>query len=65
MPGFIRVRAVKGPKHEFHAPAEEVAVNPSLYQIIDKTPVDAPEPPKYIVTEPSHEKTVGNPKKEN
>jgi hypothetical protein len=42
MPGFIRVRAASGPKHEYDAPVDEVEANPDLYVVVDKEPVAMP-----------------------
>ena len=66
MSGFIRVRAVDGPKHEFHAAADEVAAHSDLYEVLDKTVVTAPEPPTYIVSgkKADDPKPVGEPTKE-
>lgn len=51
MPGFIRVRAVDGPKHEFDAPAGEVDANPDLYEVLDAAVVEQPREPTYILPE--------------
>lgn len=71
MSGFIRVRAVTGPLHEFDAPTGEVEANPELYKVLDETVVDAPRPPTYVVDEPtkpvaaSPKQSVGDNTKEN
>jgi len=64
MSGFIRVRAVDGPKHEFHAAADEVAAHPDLYEVLVKEPVSVPEPPTYVVPKRDAPKPVGEPTKE-
>lgn len=63
---FIRVRATSGPLHEFYAAADEVAVNPDLYHVLDREPVDIPGEVVYVET-PAPQvkpKTVGDDKKE-
>ena len=68
MPKFLKVRAVSGPLHEFFAAAEEVEVNPDLYEVLDSEPVDYPGPVVYVVPEPALPrepiKSVGKTKKE-
>jgi hypothetical protein len=70
MSGFIRVRAVDGPKHEFDAPAGEVRVNAHLYEVLDEVPVSRPRPVKYVKVSGSkgsgnRKPSVGNTKKEH
>lgn len=66
MSSFVRVRAADGPKHEFYAASGEVAANPDLYEVLDKTPVSVPGEVKYIVPKPATQesKSVGDDKKE-
>lgn len=66
MSSFIRVRAVSGPKHEFYAGAEEVAVNAELYDVLDPEPVAVPGEVVYVVEKPAPQesKFVGDKKKE-
>ncbi len=38
--GFIRVRAAKGPRHEFDIPEVTYSARPDAYKVIDPEPVD-------------------------
>lgn len=46
--GFIRVRASKGPRHEFDAPEAVVAASPSAYVVLDRDPVTEARPARYV-----------------
>ena len=46
--GFIRVRAAKGPAHEFDVAEETYAASPDVYEVIDKKPVRESRPATYI-----------------
>jgi hypothetical protein len=48
MPGFLKVHAATGAKHEFYAPADWVAAHPDAYKVLDKTPVAQPGPVVYV-----------------
>lgn len=58
MTEFIRVRAVDGPKHEFHAPVQEVETHPDLYEVLDDIRVTTPEEPKYVLPKAAAEKPL-------
>lgn len=49
MSGFLRVRAVDGPKHEFDAPVGEVEAHPDLYEVLDLEPSPVSREPRYDV----------------
>lgn len=51
--GFVRVRAVGGPLHEFDVSEEAVAADPGAYEVLDKKPVVVSRPAKYVIPEPS------------
>lgn len=48
MPGFLKVHAAKGVKHEFYAPADWVAAHPDAYKVLDSDPVPKPGPVIYV-----------------
>lgn len=48
--GFIRVRQVGGPDHEFDVPEEAVDAEPDVYEVIDPKPVSVSRPATYFVT---------------
>jgi hypothetical protein len=58
MPGFIRVRAASGPKHEYDAPVDEVEANPDLYVVVDKEPVAMPRAVDYKTPPASKPKAI-------
>lgn len=47
--GFIRVRAVNGPLHEFDVSEEAVKADPDIYEVLDKKPVAVSRPAKYVL----------------
>lgn len=49
--GFIRVRAVDGPLHEFDVSEAEYAATPDVYEVLDPEPVADARYPRYV-TEP-------------
>lgn len=66
MPGFLKVHAASGEKHEFYAPADWVAAHPDAYKVIDKEPVSTPGPVVYVSGRASAKasKSVGKTNKE-
>lgn len=51
--GFIRVRQVRGPAHEFDISEAAYRSNPGGYKVLDKTPVAKPRPVKHVQAEPA------------
>lgn len=51
MTEFVRVRAKKGPAHEYDAPLLDVRRRPEAFVVLDKTPVTSPRPIKYVVAQ--------------
>ena len=47
---FVRVKSARefDPQHEFDVPAVELDAHPDLYKVVDKKPVLAARPPKYM-----------------
>lgn len=60
MPGFLKVRAVVGPKHIFYAPVESVTAWPEDYEVLDETPVEQPGEVEYETTFPAAEWAKAN-----
>lgn len=50
--GFIRVRQVRGPAHEFDISEAAYRSNPGAYKVLDKTPVAKSRSVKYVQAKP-------------
>lgn len=57
--GFLRVRQVSGPAHEFDISEAAYRSNKGAYEVLDKTPVAKSRPVKYVQVKPA--KSVGKP----
>lgn len=57
--GFIRVRSVDGPAHEFDVSEAAYKRNKSAYKVIDSKPVAQSRAPKFVQVKPA--KSAGKP----
>lgn len=46
--GFLRVRAARGPLHEFDVSEEAYAADPDVYELLDPEPVAVSRPAFYV-----------------
>ena len=46
--GFVRVRAVGGPLHEFDVSEEAYAADPDVFELLDGEPVAVSRPALYV-----------------